>query len=43
LPVFDKSLSEKDLQLTIDLTYKYKMISRAIKARELISDLAPKG
>jgi NitT/TauT family transport system substrate-binding protein len=43
LPIFDKTLSEKDLQATIDLTHKYKMISRAIKARELISDLAPKA
>jgi NitT/TauT family transport system substrate-binding protein len=43
LPIFDRTLSEKDLQATIDLTHKYKMISRAIKARDLISDLAPKG
>jgi hypothetical protein len=43
LPIFDKTLSEKDLQSTIDLTHKYKMISRAIKAREVISDLAPKA
>ena len=43
LPIFDKTLSEKDLQTTIDLTHKYKMISRAIKAREVISDVAPKG
>ncbi len=43
LPVFDKSLSEKDLQGTIDLTYKYKLITRAIKASDVISDLAPMG
>ena len=43
LPVFDKSVSEKDLQVTIDLTQKYKMIRRAIKARDVISDLALKG
>ena len=43
LPIFDKTLSEKDLQATIDLTHKYKMIPRAIKARELLSDLAPKA
>jgi NitT/TauT family transport system substrate-binding protein len=43
LPVFEKGVSEKDVQVTIDLTHKYKMISRAFKAREVISDLAPKG
>jgi NitT/TauT family transport system substrate-binding protein len=43
LPLFEKAVSEKDLQVTIDLTQKYKMISRAIKARDVISDLAPKG
>ena len=43
LPIFDKNLAEKDLQATIDLTQKYKMISRPIKAREVISDLAPKA
>ena len=43
LPVYDKTLSEKDLQATINLTQKYKLISRAINAREIISDLAPKG
>jgi ABC-type nitrate/sulfonate/bicarbonate transport system substrate-binding protein len=43
LPVFEKSFAEKDLQATIDLTQKYKMISRVMKAREVISDLAPKG
>jgi len=43
LPLFDKTVSEKDLQVTIDLTRKYKMIPRAIKARDVISDLAPKA
>ena len=43
LPVYDKQLSEKDLQGTIDLTQKYKLVPRAIKAAELISDIAPKA
>jgi NitT/TauT family transport system substrate-binding protein len=43
LPVFEKGISDKDLQATIDLTQKYKLISRSIKARDVISDLAPKG
>ncbi|HXV84994.1 MAG TPA: ABC transporter substrate-binding protein [Candidatus Binatia bacterium] len=43
LPVFEKEISEKDLQSTIDLTQKYKLISRSIKARDVISELAPKG
>jgi NitT/TauT family transport system substrate-binding protein len=43
MPVFEKALSEKDLQATIDLTAKYKMIRRSFKAREIISDLAPKA
>jgi len=43
LPVFEKGVSEKDLQVTIDLTQKYKLIPRAFKARDVISDLAPKG
>jgi NitT/TauT family transport system substrate-binding protein len=43
LPVYDKGLQEKELQVTIDLTLKYKLIPRAIKARDVISDLAPKG
>ena len=43
LPIFEKGISEKDLQATIDLTQKYKLISKAFKAREVISDLAPKG
>lgn len=43
LPVFEKGISEKDIQATIDLTQKYKLISRSFKARDVISDLAPKG
>jgi NitT/TauT family transport system substrate-binding protein len=43
LPVYDKIVSEKDLQTTIDLTRQYKLIPRAINARDVISDLAPKG
>jgi NitT/TauT family transport system substrate-binding protein len=43
LPVFEKGISAKDLQTTIDLTQKYKLISKSIKARDVISDLAPKG
>ncbi|HEY7554037.1 MAG TPA: ABC transporter substrate-binding protein [Candidatus Binatia bacterium] len=43
LPVFEKGVSEKDLQVTIDLTRKYKLIPRAFKARDVISELAPKG
>jgi NitT/TauT family transport system substrate-binding protein len=43
LPVFEKGVSEKDLQATIDLTQKYKLISKSIKAREVISDIAPKA
>jgi NitT/TauT family transport system substrate-binding protein len=43
LPVFEKGISDKDLQATIDLTQKYKLISRSFKARDVISDLVPKG
>jgi len=43
LPVFEKGLSEKDIQGTIDLTAKYKMIARAFKANEVVSELAPKA
>ena len=43
LPLFEKNILEKDLQATIDLTQKYKLISRAIKAQEVISDVAPKA
>jgi len=42
LPLFEKALSEKDLQATIELTHKYRLISKPIRARDLISDLAPK-
>jgi NitT/TauT family transport system substrate-binding protein len=40
LPLFEKGVSEKDLQATIDLSAKYKLIPRAIKARDVISDIA---
>jgi NitT/TauT family transport system substrate-binding protein len=40
LPTFDKGISEKDLQATIDLTAKYKMIPRPFKAGQVISSLA---
>ncbi|TMA87749.1 MAG: ABC transporter substrate-binding protein [Deltaproteobacteria bacterium] len=43
LPGFEKTISEKDLQATIDLTQKYKLIAKGIKARDVISDLAPKA
>jgi NitT/TauT family transport system substrate-binding protein len=43
LPLFEKNISEKDLQATIDLTQKYKLISHGIKARDVISEIAPKG
>lgn len=43
LPVFEKSISEKDVQATIDLTQKYKLISKPIRARDVISDLKFKG
>jgi NitT/TauT family transport system substrate-binding protein len=37
MPVFEKGISEKDLQVTIDLTHKYKLIPRAFKAAEVIA------
>ena len=43
LPIFEKGISEKDLQTTIDLTLKYKLIPKPLNARDVISDLAPKG
>jgi hypothetical protein len=43
LPVFEKTLSERDLQATIDLAAKYKMIPRPFKASEVISPVAPKA
>jgi NitT/TauT family transport system substrate-binding protein len=42
LPVFETSLSEQELQGTIDLTHQYKLIARPFKAREVMSELAPK-
>jgi NitT/TauT family transport system substrate-binding protein len=42
LPVFEKAISEKDLQATIDLTQKYKLIARSFNARDVVSDLAAK-
>jgi NitT/TauT family transport system substrate-binding protein len=42
LPEFEKGINEKDVQTTIDLTYKYKMISKSLKAKDVISDLARK-
>lgn len=42
LPVFETGLSEQDLQVTVDLTHKYKLIARPFKAREVMSELAPK-
>lgn len=42
LPTFEKGISEKDVQATIDLTAKYKMISRPFKAAQVISSLASK-
>ena len=43
LPLFEKGLAEKDLQATIDLTQKYRLIGKAMRARDIISDLAPKA
>ena len=43
MPVFEKELSEDDIQKTIDLTYKYKLIGRSFKAAEVISELAPRA
>ena len=43
LPLFEKAINEKDVQVTMDLTYKYKMISKPLKAREVLSDLARKA
>jgi NitT/TauT family transport system substrate-binding protein len=41
-PVFETGISEQDLQTTIDLTQRYRLISRSIAARDVISDLALK-
>jgi len=43
LPLFEKGVSEKDVQVTMDLTYRYKMISKPLKARDVLSDLATKA
>jgi NitT/TauT family transport system substrate-binding protein len=43
LPQFEKAIAEKDVQVTMDLTYKYKMISRPLKAKDVLSDLAKKA
>jgi len=43
LPMFEKGVSEKDIQATIDLTQKYKLISKSIKASDVVSDVARKG
>jgi NitT/TauT family transport system substrate-binding protein len=43
LPVFEKGISEKDIQTTIDLTRKYKLISKDIKASNVVSDLVRKN
>jgi NitT/TauT family transport system substrate-binding protein len=42
-PLFEKGIAEKDLQGTIDLSTKYKLIPRPIKARDVISEIAPKA
>ena len=42
-PLFEKGISEKDVQVTIDLSTKYKLIPRALKAQDVISDIAPKA
>ena len=43
LPLFDKTIADKDLQVTMDLTYKYKLISKPLKAKDVLSDLAVKA
>jgi len=43
LPFFEKGITEKDVQVTMDLTYKYKMISRPLKAKDVLSDLVRKA
>ena len=43
LPLYEKTVSEKDIQVTIDLAYKYKLIPRSFKAAEIISELAPRS
>ena len=43
LPSFEKGINDKDLQVTMDLTYKYKLISKPLKAKDVLSDLARKA
>jgi NitT/TauT family transport system substrate-binding protein len=43
LPLFEKTLSLADLQVTIDLSRKYKLIPRALKAQDVVSTVAPKA
>lgn len=43
IPLFEKGLPDRDLQVTIDLSYKYKMISKPFKARDVISEVARKS
>ncbi|HEY7168633.1 MAG TPA: ABC transporter substrate-binding protein [Candidatus Binatia bacterium] len=43
LPTFERGVSEKEIQATVDLTVKYKLISKSIRGRDVISDLAPKA
>jgi hypothetical protein len=41
LPLYDKTISVKDLDATIALTQKYKLIPLALKGKDVISNLAP--
>jgi len=41
-PLFEKGIAEQDLQMTIDLTLRYTMITRSFKASHVISELAPR-
>lgn len=43
LPVFERGIAEKDVQITIDLTHKFRLIGRSFKAKEVISDFALKS
>jgi NitT/TauT family transport system substrate-binding protein len=43
LPLFEKTLSLADLQVTIDLSRKYKLIPRALKAQDVVSTVVPKA
>ena len=42
-PLFEKGISEQDVQVTIDLSAKYKLIPRSLKARDVTSEIAPKA